>query len=142
MRRRRPASPLALAALLLALVVAASAGALGCGGEEVIEVEGDPRAGERIVDADGQEIAPNCGLCHTMEAAEWEGATAPNLDRLEVGYQRVFEAVRDGPGAMPSYSDQLDERQIHDVAAYVSSVAGRADAEPAGTELEEEGEDG
>ena len=99
-------------------LVAASAGCGGGGGLPT----GDPVAGERIVETEAQ---PNCGRCHTLEAAEFEGTTAPNLDELRPGYQRVLDAIRDGPGFMPSYSDQLDERELHDVAAYISEAAGR-----------------
>ncbi|MDQ3875074.1 MAG: c-type cytochrome, partial [Actinomycetota bacterium] len=36
----------------------------------------------------------------------------------------VVDRVTNGKGAMPSFKDQLSEKQIQDVAAYVSSAAG------------------
>jgi mono/diheme cytochrome c family protein len=37
----------------------------------------------------------------------------------------VVERVTNGSGVMPSFRDELTPQQIQDVAAYVSSVAGR-----------------
>ena len=37
----------------------------------------------------------------------------------------VVDRVTNGMGAMPSFKGQLDDQQIQDVAAYVSSVAGQ-----------------
>jgi mono/diheme cytochrome c family protein len=36
----------------------------------------------------------------------------------------VVDRVTNGKGVMPSFKGQLSEKQIEDVAAYVSSVAG------------------
>ena len=33
----------------------------------------------------------------------------------------MIERVTNGMGVMPSFADQLDEKQIQDVAAYVAS---------------------
>lgn len=91
----------------------------GCG---AAEPQGDPVAGARIV----QDVAdPPCGACHTLEAADLAGTAAPNLDELRPGYARVLRAIRSGPGAMPSYDDQFGDRELHDVAAYVSEAAGQ-----------------
>jgi cytochrome c6 len=80
---------------------------------------GDPVAGESLV----ENVSPGCGLCHTLEGADFVGTSAPNLDVLQPGYQRVLDAVREGPGLMPSYREQLSERQMHDLAAYISREA-------------------
>lgn len=84
------------------------------------EPSGDPVAGERVV----QELDTSCGMCHTLESAGFSGAVAPNLDDLAPGYDRVLDALRQGPGAMPSYADTLTADQLRDVAAYVSGEAG------------------
>jgi mono/diheme cytochrome c family protein len=110
----------------LALAGALSLGA--CGGGDVIDMQGDPVSGEAIART---EPSPPCGSCHTLEAAEWEGDVAPNLDELRPGYRRVYDAVRSGPGAMPGYEDQLSEAELHHIAAYVSeAVAGEAPPMP------------
>lgn len=105
---------LALVAAILALGIA------GCGGDGTIDPEGDPVAGEELVAE--ERVDPSCGSCHTLADAEFTARVAPSLDELRPGYQQVFEAVRDGPGAMPSYSDTLTDEEIHDVAAYVSAA--------------------
>ncbi len=115
--RPRWIAPAALLALVGALVLP------GCGGDGSVEVEGDPKAGEALIVE--EEVEPSCGACHTLRDAEFTGTTAPDLDGLRPGYQRVYEAVSEGPGAMPDYSDQLSEEELHDVAAYVSGAASR-----------------
>jgi cytochrome c6 len=73
-----------------------------------------------------QEIAqPPCGICHTLADAETSGTIAPNLDGLRPGVEQVREALRDGPGAMPTYSETLSEEEIDAVAQYVAAVAGQ-----------------
>ncbi len=41
-------------------------------------------------------------------------------------FDLVVERVTNGMGVMPSFSDELTEQQIRDVAAYVSSGPSRA----------------
>jgi cytochrome c6 len=68
---------------------------------------------------------PQCGLCHTLADAEASGAIGPSLDALQPTKSRVQEAVRTGPGVMPSYGESLSNEQIEALGAYVSSVAGQ-----------------
>ena len=82
---------------------------------------GDPEAGAAIV----ENLDNSCGLCHTLRSAGFEGTPAPNLDELRPGYQRVLDAVRQGPGMMPSYADVLTDAELHDIAAYISREASR-----------------
>jgi mono/diheme cytochrome c family protein len=49
----------------------------------------------------------------------------PNLDRAHPGYPLVLARVTRGKGGMPSFKGQLSAKQIQDVAAYVSSSAGK-----------------
>ena len=108
------------ACLLLALGVIG-----GCGGTQV-DPQGDPSAGEEILTGTPA-LAPSCGACHTLQAAEFEGEIGPDLDRIRPGYEQVYRAIHDGPGSMPAYRDRLSARELHDVAAYVSHVAGNSD---------------
>ncbi len=85
-------------------------------GEEA--AAGDAAAGAAVFASAG------CGGCHTLADAGSSGAVGPNLDELQPTADQVVVIVTNGRGAMPSFSDQLDEQQIADVAAYVSSVAG------------------
>ena len=82
-------------------------------------VEGDPAAGKQVFLG-----ASACGGCHTLADAGTSGQVGPNLDESQPDYELVLDRVTNGQGGMPSFSSTLDEQQIADVSAYVSSVAG------------------
>ena len=88
------------------------------GGHEAPSAEGDAAAGKAVFDSAG------CASCHTLADAGAEGNVGPNLDETKPDAALVVDRVTNGAGAMPSFSDELSEEQIADVAAYVSSVAG------------------
>jgi cytochrome c6 len=101
-------------------------GLAGCGGngdagDEEAEMRGDSAAGREIFTARAD---PTCASCHTLADAGATGTAAPNLDELQPSFEQVMDAVRTGPEIMPSYSDQLSNDEIEDVAAYVSEAAG------------------
>lgn len=79
---------------------------------------GDAAAGKTVFESAG------CASCHTLADAGATGTVGPNLDESMPSVSLVVDRVTNGMGAMPSFSDQLSEQQIQDVAAYVSSVAG------------------
>jgi mono/diheme cytochrome c family protein len=89
-------------------------------GEETTETaEGDAAAGEAVYASAG------CGGCHTLEAAGSSGSVGPNLDDAQPDAALVIDRVTNGRGAMPAFKDDLSEKQIADVAAYVvSSTSG------------------
>ena len=119
---------------LIALLVLAF-GLAGCGGEDeatptaetvvgslpvetteeppTSTVEGDAAAGEAIYAENG------CGGCHALEAAGSSGNIGPNLDESQPDLELVVERVTNGAGAMPAFGEDLDPKQIADVAAYV-----------------------
>lgn len=75
---------------------------------------------------DGKSIfTANCGSCHTLADAGTAGAVGPNLDEARPPKDLVVDRVTNGKGAMPSFSDSLDEQQIQAVADYVSGAAGK-----------------
>jgi mono/diheme cytochrome c family protein len=80
--------------------------------------EGDPANGKTIFSAQG------CGSCHVLSDAGSSGSVGPNLDDSKPDFELVVDRVTNGSGAMPSFSDKLDEQEIKDVAAYVSTSAG------------------
>lgn len=82
--------------------------------------KGDPAAGKAVFASAG------CGGCHTLADAGSNGAVGPNLDQAKPSYDLVVDRVTNGKGVMPSFKGQLTEQQIQDVAAYVSSVAGKS----------------
>ena len=78
---------------------------------------GDATAGKAVFEA-------NCGSCHTLADAGASGSVGPNLDEAKPAIELVVDRVTNGQGAMPAFGASLEEQQIADVAAYVSSVAG------------------
>jgi mono/diheme cytochrome c family protein len=82
--------------------------------------EGDPVAGKEVF------LGPSaCGTCHTLADAGTGGTIGPNLDESQPSSELAVDRVTNGSGAMPSFQDSLSEAQIRDVAAYVSTAAGR-----------------
>ena len=82
--------------------------------------KGDPAAGKDVF-----LTVAACGGCHTLADAGSAGNVGPNLDDVMPTYDKVVTQVTNGGGAMPPFKDTLSEQQIADVAAYVSSVAGK-----------------
>ncbi len=69
----------------------------------------------------------NCGSCHTLANAKTKGTVWPNLDKLKPSDAAVAKQVTNGGGPMPAFGKKglLSKAQIKNVAAYVSSVAGK-----------------
>jgi mono/diheme cytochrome c family protein len=76
-------------------------------------VKGDPAAGKQVFTTAG------CKGCHTLKDAGATGNVGPNLDDVKPPLALVVDRVTNGKGVMPSFSGQLSEKQIADVAAYV-----------------------
>jgi len=79
----------------------------------------DATAGKAVFTSTG------CAGCHTLSDAGAEGEVGPNLDAAKPSESLVEERVTNGLGTMPSFRSKLSDQQIADVAAYVSSVAGK-----------------
>ena len=121
-----------LAVLVLALVLPFGVGACGSGEErdteaETVEgtvpqeeapAEGDAAAGKGLFASQG------CGGCHTFQAAGTNGTVGPNLDDRKPSYEDAFKQVQNGGGGMPAYGGKLSEKQIADVASFVSNPGG------------------
>jgi mono/diheme cytochrome c family protein len=82
--------------------------------------KGDTAAGKKVFQTAG------CTSCHTLADAGSTGTVGPNLDDAKPSPDLVVDRVTNGKGVMPSFKDQLSAKQIQDVAAYVSSVAGKS----------------
>jgi cytochrome c6 len=80
---------------------------------------GDAAAGKAVFTSAG------CASCHTLKDAGATGTVGPNLDEAKPPDSLVVDRVTNGKGVMPSFKGQLSGKQIQDVAAYVSSVAGK-----------------
>ena len=83
------------------------------------KVTGNAVAGKQVFETAG------CKSCHTLKDAGATGTVGPNLDEAKPPASLVVDRVTNGKGVMPSFSGQLTPQQISDVAAYVSSVAGK-----------------
>ena len=81
--------------------------------------QGDAAAGKVVFTSQG------CTSCHTLKDAGATGQVGPNLDEAKPPYALVVTRVTNGMGVMPAFKGQLTGKQIQDVAAYVSSVAGK-----------------
>jgi len=79
---------------------------------------GDAAAGKQVFESAG------CASCHTLADAGANGTVGPNLDEAKPPAALVVDRVTNGKGVMPAFKGQLTEKQIEDVAAYVSTAAG------------------
>jgi mono/diheme cytochrome c family protein len=76
---------------------------------------GDPDAGKMV-------FASAACRCHTLADAKAQGTFGPSLDSYLPLYGKIVEQVTNGGSGMPAFGPTLSEKQINDVAAYVSSV--------------------
>jgi mono/diheme cytochrome c family protein len=81
---------------------------------------GNAEAGKAVFTSAG------CVSCHTLADAGATGTVGPNLDDAKPPEALVIDRVTHGKGVMPPFKGQLSDQQIKDVAAYVSSVAGKS----------------
>jgi mono/diheme cytochrome c family protein len=102
------------AASLLAVAALAGCGGGGGGGDEA----GAPAEGGQAVFAEA-----GCGGCHVLEEAGSSGSTGPALDGASLSVDTVADQVRNGGGGMPSFSDELSEDEIQQVAEFVSEAS-------------------
>jgi mono/diheme cytochrome c family protein len=89
---------------------------------------GNPQPGADADVVAGKQVFESAGCvgCHTLADAGATGAVGPNLDEAKPPVDLVVTRVTNGMGAMPPFKGQLSDKQIQDVAAYVSSVAGKS----------------
>jgi mono/diheme cytochrome c family protein len=80
---------------------------------------GNPRAGELIF------VTQGCSFCHVLADVDASGTVGPNLDESKPSYDLVVERVTNGKSPMPSFKNDISPQDIQDVAAYVTSVAGK-----------------
>ena len=95
------------------------------GGETTTEPEGSGDAGGDVAAGKVVFQTAGCTACHTLADAGATGTVGPNLDDLKPTAAVVEAIVPTGRGAMPAFADKLSAEDIKNVAAYVSSVAGK-----------------
>ncbi len=115
-RRIGVAGAVVVAALLIAAVSAVGAAAPSAT---------TPKPTKAMIAAGKKVFKANCGLCHTLADAGTHGSVGPNLDKLKPKMALVIKQVTNGGKVMPSFKGRLSKAKITDVAAYVSSVAGK-----------------
>jgi len=127
-------------ALILILALAGAVVVVGCGGgsssstpESTAEETPPPAEEEAEEEPAGQEgggegktiFTSNCASCHTLKAAGTTGEVGPNLDELEPDKATVEKQVTNGGGGMPAFGGTLSPEEIKEVAAFVSTEAGK-----------------
>jgi predicted ferric reductase/mono/diheme cytochrome c family protein len=115
--------PAVLTTIALVLVVGVI-----IGNQVISRGDGDPAPPAAASDvAAGKSVyaSAGCGDCHVLDAAGSSGSVGPSLDEARPDAARVRALVTDGAGAMPSFADELTNREIADVAAFVSRSAGK-----------------
>jgi mono/diheme cytochrome c family protein len=65
-----------------------------------------------------------CGKCHVMKAAGTKGTLGPNLDRDQVSYTNVVNAVVQGVGGIQAeyLLRVMKFQQLYDVAKFVTTA--------------------
>jgi mono/diheme cytochrome c family protein len=125
----------ALTAILggLVLMLAGCGGGGGGGGSATggggttggtANANGDARQGQIIF------IEQGCNNCHSLkDTPSGElgrgGVIGPDLDEAKPSFDLVVDRVTNGKGQMPAFEGALTPLDIRNVAAYVSSVAGK-----------------
>lgn len=104
----------------LVLVAVALAGCGGGNGEGSGEAAPEESAGRTLFAETAQ---PSCASCHTLADAGAAGTVGPNLDEAKPSREKVLSALRQGPGAMPTYTDKLEQSDLDALADYVSTAA-------------------
>jgi mono/diheme cytochrome c family protein len=99
-------------------VAAAAAIALAaCGGSGSPTVPNNAGPGLRVFDQAA------CGTCHTLAAAHSTGTVGKKLDGARLDVATVEHWVRTGGGGMPTFTSQLNDAQIQQVAEFVSKAS-------------------
>ena len=110
----------ALVAGVLAVALA------GCGGDDDNGGGGEtatPAPTGETAAANGEELfKQRCASCHTLAAADADGAVGPNLDDLKPDAARVEQAIQQAPGVMPE--DLAEGAEAQAIAEYVAGAAG------------------
>ena len=60
-----------------------------------------------------------CGVCHTLQAADSTGDIGPNFDQLRSTISQIIYAVTNGIGVMQAWKDILTDEEIEAVAYYI-----------------------
>lgn len=73
--------------------------------------------GKMLFSSTAQPIA--CAVCHALQDADAVGTIGPDLDELQPDADRILKTMMEGMGAMPSFSDTLDDSEREAIIKYV-----------------------
>ncbi len=112
----------------LALLISGMAVALAAMSQASSAQDAKPAAPDAEKVAKGKIVFSNygCGSCHSLADAGATGHVGPSFD----GNSNLTEAfvanrVTNGQGMMPAFGDQLTPDEVAEVAAYVTTAAGK-----------------
>ena len=57
-----------------------------------------------------------CGVCHSLQAADSDGQIGPNLDMLKPQIGQIISAITNGIGVIPPWEGILTKEEIEAVA--------------------------
>ncbi len=109
---------LARTAAVVATLASIAAAVTGCGGGGGTSAPKSASPGLQAFDQAG------CGSCHTLAAAHATGKVGKKLDGLRLDAATVEHWVRTGGGGMPTFTGQLSDEQISQVAQFVAQSSG------------------
>ena len=92
--------------------------------KEVAESESQEAVASVALMELGLEVYNNkaqCGMCHTLQAADSKGQIGTNLDQLKPLMPQVVSAVTNGISVMPSFEGVLSSEEIEAVSYFVST---------------------
>lgn len=104
---------------LLAILIIPAALVAGCGGSD------DSSGGDTATLSPAAQLfdSAGCGGCHTLSEANANGPVGPNLDGMNLDVARVRDQIENGSGSMPPFKDDLSQKQIDQLAEFVSKAS-------------------
>ncbi len=64
----------------------------------------------------------SCSACHSLSDAGAMGVVGPSLDDPSLTREFIIGRVTNGQGAMPSFSGQISDKEIAQLADYIVTV--------------------
>ncbi len=135
MEYSRPVRVLPVLLVLLTLAVSGCGGGSGGGAGGGSAAGGDTNASSPAGQADARAghivyIEQGCSNCHALADTQSGeigrgGVIGPDLDEVKPSFDLIVDRVTNGKGKMPAFDTALTPLEIRNVAAYVSSVAGK-----------------
>jgi mono/diheme cytochrome c family protein len=112
---------LGLLLLLLAGFLAGCGGSDDAGVDRTATTTASPTTTATPTSLGAKIFAGNsCGFCHTFSPAGSTGTEGPSLDESDISFEDAAYQIRNGSGGMPSFGDELSDKEVNAVARYVT----------------------